>query len=80
MRWLWRIIIVLVIVFLVKNNISSLQKVFINWQNNNHWQGQILWQIKSIQKGAQNLPDSIEEEFKKLFKQETVPTGNFGTV
>lgn len=74
MHWLWRVLVVLLLVLLLRNMYLPQQQAFIFWPQAESWQKNFYWEILEIQKGAQDLPTSLEIEIRRLF-QEFQPTG-----
>lgn len=75
MRWLWRLLTILLILGLVRTFFIPQSKVFITWQEEQGWVETIKLELRQWQKISQDLPASIEVEVRRLWK-DFQPNGN----
>lgn len=68
MRWLWRLLVLLVFLGLVRTLLVPQPKEFISWSEGQNWVQKIQLQIKQWQKVTQDLPTSIEVEVRRLWR------------
>ena len=68
LRFLWRILVVLILVYLLKGVLISEPQAYIALPETRSWAQQIEWQANQIQKAAQDLPASIEVVIRRLFR------------
>ena len=68
MRWLWRLLTLLVLLAFLRSLIVQEPKAFIAWPEENNWAPKIQQEIKQLQKFSQDLPASIEVEVRRLWK------------
>jgi hypothetical protein len=67
MRWLWRLLALLVLLAFLRTFIVPQPKAFIAWPEENNWALKIQGEIKQLQKFTQELPASIEVEVRRLW-------------
>jgi hypothetical protein len=67
MRWLWRLLIFLVLLAFLRTHIVPQPKAFIAWSEEKNWALIIQGEIKQLQKFTQDLPASIEVEVRRLW-------------
>ncbi|KUO75456.1 MAG: hypothetical protein APF81_12525 [Desulfosporosinus sp. BRH_c37] len=67
MRWLWRLLVFLVLLAFLRSFIVPQPKAFIAWPENKNWTLKIQEEIKQLQKFSQDLPASIEVEVRRLW-------------
>lgn len=68
MRWLWRLLTLLVLLAFFRILIVPQPKAFIGWTEGKNWAPKIEVKIKQVQKFTQDLPASIEVEVRRLWK------------
>lgn len=68
LRFLWRIFVILILVFLLKGVLVPEPQAFIALPGARSWVQQVEWQANQIQKAAQDLPTSIEVVIRRLFR------------
>lgn len=68
MRWLFRLLTLLVFLILVRAFIVPQSQAFISWPEEQTWVCKVQGQMKYIQTLAQDLPTSIEVEVRRLLK------------
>ncbi len=74
MRFLWRFLILVLLIFLLKNLSAPQPQAFIAWPEENFIQ-KIKWEVQRLQQSAQDLPASIEVQIRKLLR-DFKPDGN----
>ncbi|WP_425802125.1 hypothetical protein [Desulfitobacterium sp. Sab5] len=67
-KFLWRIFVVLVFLFLIKTTFSSQTEAYITWPEKQNWVERVKYQVDRIQQDAQDLPANVEIELKRLWK------------
>lgn len=68
MKWLWRALMLVVVLALVQNFFSpTAPKAFIRWEESDSWVDRAGAQLRYWQQQIQDLPASIEVEIKKLW-------------
>lgn len=67
MRWLWRLLTLLVLLAFLRTLIIPRPKTFIAWPEEKNWALKIQGEIKQLQKFTQDLPASIEVEVRRLW-------------
>lgn len=67
MRWLWRLLTLLVFLVLVRMLFVPQPKTFIAWPEGQNWEQKMLGEMKHWQKLTQDLPSSIEVEVRRLW-------------
>jgi hypothetical protein len=75
MRWLWRLLTLLVFLVLVRMLFVPQQKTFIAWPKGQNWVQKMQREMKHWQKLTQDLPSSIEVEMRRLWN-DFRPNGN----
>ena len=68
MRWLWRLIVLVVFLGLVRNFIVPQPNVFISWPEGQDWVQSIQVQVRQWQRITQDLPAGLEVEVRRLWK------------
>ncbi len=68
LRFIGRIFIILVLVFLLKGILFPEPQAYIALPEARSWVKQVEWQAYEIQRAAQDLPDSIEVVLRRLFR------------
>lgn len=68
MRWLWRLVILLILAGIWRNLSVPQPKAFIVWPERSNWVRKIQSEMKQLQQLAQDLPTSIEVEVRRLWK------------
>lgn len=66
MRWLWRVLTLLILLAFLRTLIAQ-PKAFIAWPEENNWSLQLQGDIRKFQKFTQDLPASIEVEVRRLW-------------
>jgi len=74
-RWLWRLLIILVVVSLLKGIGTPEPSVFIVSPDREDWTDKVQSEIRQWQNIIQDLPASIEAEIKQMW-QEFQPDGS----
>ncbi|MBP1760427.1 MAG: hypothetical protein H6Q63_1344 [Firmicutes bacterium] len=69
MRWLWRLVILVVFLGLVQTLFAPQPKAFIAWSEGQSWVQKIQGELKQWQRLSQDLPASIEVEVRRLWKE-----------
>ena len=70
MRWLWRLMILFVVISLVKVFIITPQpQAFITWPEGQDWKRRVQWQVQQWQRQAQDLPATVQMEVKQLWNE-----------
>ncbi len=67
MRWLWRLLTLLVFLAFLKTLIVPPPKAFITWPEEGNWTIKIQDDIKQLQKFTQDLPASIEVQVRRFW-------------
>lgn len=67
-KFLWRIFVALVFLFLIKTMFSSQTEAYITWTEKQDWVERVKYQVDRIQQDAQDLPANVEIELKRLWK------------
>jgi len=67
MRWLWRLLTLLVLIAFLRTVIVPQPKAFISWPKEKNWALKIQGEIKQLQRFSQDLPASIEVEVRRLW-------------
>jgi len=67
MRWLWRLLTLVVFLGLAQTLISPQPKAFIAWSDGQNWVKVIQGELKQWQRLSQDLPASIEVEVRRLW-------------
>lgn len=67
MRWLWRLLTLLVLLAVIRTLIVPHPQAFIVWPEENNWAPIIQGEIRQLQKITQDLPASIEVEVRRLW-------------
>jgi len=67
MRWLWRLLTLLVVLAFLRTLIVPQPKAFIAWPEEKNWAPKIQREIKQLQKFTQDLPASIEVEVRRFW-------------
>ncbi|MDR3540070.1 MAG: hypothetical protein P4L69_03745 [Desulfosporosinus sp.] len=75
MRWLWRLVTLLVLLGFLKTLMVPQPKAFIAWPESSNWTQKIQGEMKQLQRLSQDLPASIEVEVRRLWK-DFRPNGN----
>lgn len=75
MRWLWRLLTLVVLLAFLRTLIVPEPKAFIAWPEEKNWELKIQGEIKQLQKITQDLPASIEVEVRRLWS-DFQPRGN----
>lgn len=68
MRFIGRIFIILVLVFLLKGILFPEPQAYISLPEAKSWVKQVEWQAYEIQRAAQDLPASLEVVLRRLFR------------
>lgn len=67
MRWLWRLVILSVVLLLVRAYLVPHPKAFISFPEGDNWGQKLQGEMKQWQKLSQDLPASIEVEVRRLW-------------
>jgi len=67
MRWLWRLLTLVVLLAFIRTLIVPQPQVFISWPEQKNWAPKIQGEIKQLQQFTQDLPASIEVEVRRLW-------------
>jgi len=67
MRWLWRLLTLIVILVFVRSFSAPQPQAFIDWPVEKDWALKLQGEIKNFQKFSQDLPASIEVEVRRLW-------------
>ena len=68
MRWLWRLLTLIVFLMIVRTFLLPQPKAFIAWPEGRNWEQKLQGEMKQWQRLAQDLPASIEVEVRRLWK------------
>ncbi|WP_407308675.1 hypothetical protein [Desulfosporosinus sp. SB140] len=68
MRWLWRVLLLGMFLFLIKTLTLSEPKTFITWPEGQNLVQKINFEVKHWQSMTQDLPASLEVEVRQLLK------------
>lgn len=68
LKFLWRIFVVFVFLFLLKSAFNSQTEAYITWPEKQNWVERVKYQVQRIQQDAQDLPANVEIELKRLWK------------
>ncbi|MDR3602750.1 MAG: hypothetical protein P4L49_20120 [Desulfosporosinus sp.] len=68
MRWLWRLMTLLLLLGFLRSLIVPQPKAFIDWPERPNWERKIQVEMKQLQKLTQDLPTSIEVEVRRFWK------------
>lgn len=79
MRWLWRLVMVLLLVGLLRSAWAPQTQTFISSPASADWKEKIELEVGQWQRFVQDLPSNIEVELKRLW-QEFQPDGTGETV
>lgn len=66
MRWLWRVLFIIMFLYLIRNLTLSEPKTFIAWPEEQNWVQKITLQLKHWQSMSQDLPASLEVEVRQF--------------
>jgi hypothetical protein len=75
MRWLWRLLTLLVLLGILRTLIVPQPEAFIVWPERANWAQRIQGEMKQLQRLSQDLPASIEVEVRR-FWQDFQPNGD----
>ncbi|HZK83753.1 MAG TPA: hypothetical protein VFC58_03580 [Desulfosporosinus sp.] len=67
MRWLWRILALVVLLAFLRTLSTPEPMGFIAWPEEKNWELRIQGEIKQFQKITQDLPASIEVEVRRFW-------------
>jgi len=67
MRWLWRLLLVIVTVALVKNIFFTQPQVFIAWPET-YLTKKVEWELRNLRTKAQDLPAAMETSIRQLLQ------------
>ncbi|AHF06706.1 hypothetical protein [Desulfitobacterium metallireducens] len=67
-KTLWRLLVVVVFILLIKNTFTSQTQAYIIWPENSNFVEQVKFQMNRLQENAQDLPANVEMEIKRLWK------------
>lgn len=68
MRLIWRILVIVIAIYIVKGFIAPEPQVFISSPEAKLWVERLEWEATKIQKAAQDLPASIEMTLRRLLQ------------
>jgi len=68
MRWLWRLLTLIVLLGFLRTLIVPQPKAFISWPERSNWVPKIQGEMKQLQRLTQDLPASLEVEVRRLWK------------
>lgn len=68
MRWVWRLLTLLILLGLLRTVVFPQPKAFIAWPESQNWVQKLQGQMKQLQKVTQDFPASIEVEVRRLLK------------
>ncbi|MDQ7096012.1 hypothetical protein REC12_20665 [Desulfosporosinus sp. PR] len=68
MRWLWRVLLLGMFLYIIKTLALPEPKTFIAWPEGQSWVEKINFEVKHWQRMSQDLPASLEVEVRQLFK------------
>jgi len=74
-RWVLRILVLLLLVSMLKNVWAPQPQVFITWPEGMNWTQKLAWEVRKWQSLLQDLPASIEAEIRQIW-DEFQPDGN----
>ena len=66
MRWLWRVLFIIMFLCLIRNLTPSEPKTFIAWSVGQNWVQKITLELKHWQSMSQDLPASLEVEVRQF--------------
>ena len=75
MRWLWRLLTLVVLLGLGQTLFNPQPKAFIAWSEGQNWVKTIQGELRQWQRLSQDLPASIEVEVRRLW-MDFQPNGN----
>jgi len=67
MRWLWRLMLLLITVALLKNMFFAQPQVFIAWPES-YLAKKVEWELGNLRAMAQDLPAAIETGIRRLWQ------------
>lgn len=79
MRWLWRLFVIFVFVFLLKSTFAQQPQAFISWPASTNFGQKLQWELDKFQRLVQDLPASLEVEIHQLW-QGAKPKGDSRSV
>jgi len=65
MRWLWRILVIVLLVGIFQS-VRSEPQAFIKQEN---WVEKLKWEVRNWQRQVQDLPAAVEVEIRRLFSE-----------
>lgn len=68
LRFLWRALVIILLVIFIKGASSSEPSAYINSPESRTWVRRVEWEVHRIQRAAQDLPASIEVVIRRLMK------------
>ena len=68
MRWLWRLLTLIVFLGLIRKVFVPQPKAFIAWPEGHTWEQKLQGEMKQWQKLSQDIPASLEVEVRRLWK------------
>jgi hypothetical protein len=68
LRFLWRIFMLVALIFLLKGVFNSEPQAYILWPEEKLWIQRVGWEFQNIQRAAQDLPASLEVVIRRLFR------------
>lgn len=67
MRWVWRLVVLFLVLGYFGTFATSQPKAFIAWQEGQDWSQVINTRMRQLQRFTQDLPASIEVEVRRLW-------------
>lgn len=72
MGWIWRILVLTLLVILLKHSLNTPAEAFITWSQGMDWRMKIQWQMEQWQRDLQDLPASMEAEIRRLIQDSSI--------